>query len=98
MVPIYAILNAFTPEIYPTSVRSTAMAMANVVIEIPGLVTPFAGEVLLSLKSTVWLYPVVWASCFGLQFLCTFGLRKETAGEDLLDTVIGGTKSRIERR
>ncbi|XP_050409288.2 uncharacterized protein LOC126824156 [Patella vulgata] len=83
MVPIYSILNAFTPEIYPTRIRSTAMGWANIAIEIPGLITPFVGAVLLSSKIK-WLYPVVWSVNFFLQFLCSFGFRVETAGKNLI--------------
>ncbi|XP_071100327.1 synaptic vesicle 2-related protein-like [Haliotis cracherodii] len=84
MVPIYSILNAFTPEIYPTDVRSTAMAWANIVIEIPGLITPFIGAMLLS-SDIVWLYPVTWTACFLLQFIFCFFVGVETAGEELND-------------
>ncbi|XP_046573742.1 synaptic vesicle 2-related protein-like [Haliotis rubra] len=84
MVPIYSILNAFTPEIYPTDVRSTAMAWANIIIEIPGLITPFVGAVLLS-SDMVWLYPVTWTACFLLQFIFSFFVGVETAGEELND-------------
>lgn len=84
MVPVYSILNTFTPEIYPTPVRSTAMAWMNIIIEIPSLVTPFVGETLLS-SQIPWLYPVVWAACFFLQLMFSFGLRTETAGRNLDD-------------
>lgn len=86
MVPIYSILNTFTPEIYPTDIRSTAMAWMNVVIEVPGLITPFVGATLLS-SSLPWLYPVVWGSVFVLQFVVTLGLRREMAGESLKENV-----------
>ncbi|XP_059170639.1 uncharacterized protein LOC131952132 [Physella acuta] len=84
MVPIYSILNAFTPELYPTDIRSTAMAWMNVVIEIPGLITPFVGATLVS-SSIPWLYPVVWGSLFVIQCALTFAIKKETAGKDLKD-------------
>ncbi|KAJ8299695.1 hypothetical protein KUTeg_023755 [Tegillarca granosa] len=87
MVPIYSILNTFTPEIYPTDVRSTALAWVNIVIEIPAMISPFIAASMLS--STVsWLYPTVWASCFMLQFLLELGLNLETAGQDLKDTTL----------
>lgn len=84
MVPIFSVLNTFTPEVYPTSVRSIATGWMNVVMEIPALMTPFAGEFLLS-SSIPWLYPVVWSAVFATQLAVTFGLGKETAGEDLVD-------------
>ncbi|XP_062570648.1 synaptic vesicle 2-related protein-like isoform X2 [Saccostrea cucullata] len=85
MVPIYSILSTFTPEAYPTHIRSTAVATMYMIIEIPGLITPFVGEYLLSSDIT-WLYPVVWAGVFFLQALAICGLRSETAGKALKDS------------
>lgn len=85
MVPIYSILSTFTPEVYPTHIRSTAMATMYMIIEIPGLITPFVGEYLLSSNIT-WLYPVVWAVVFLLQSLAICGLQSETAGKALKDS------------
>lgn len=84
MVPIYSILNTLTPELYPTNIRGIAMGWVNVVIEIPGLVTPFVGEFLLS-NSNSWLYPVVWAGVFFIQLSLMFCLTKETVGQVLTD-------------
>ncbi|CAG5123656.1 unnamed protein product [Candidula unifasciata] len=84
MVPIYSILNTVTPELYPTEVRSTAMAWVNILIEVPGLLTPFIGATLLS-SDLPWLYPVVWGSVFLIQFAITFALRNETAGKAIED-------------
>ena len=84
MVPIYSILDTYTPEVFPTDVRSTAMAWVNNVIEVPGLITPFVSATLLS-SDLPWLYPVVWGSVFVLQCIITFCLRIETAGKDLKD-------------
>ncbi|GFR71888.1 synaptic vesicle 2-related protein [Elysia marginata] len=94
MVPIYSILNTYTPEAFPTDLRSTALAWMNVVIEFPGLVTPFAGATLLS-SSLPWLYPIVWAAVFLLQFSLTFNLKVETAGQSLQD--IQGNTEEISR-
>ncbi|KAK3596795.1 hypothetical protein CHS0354_036634 [Potamilus streckersoni] len=85
MVPIYSILNTYTSEVYPTDIRSIAMAWVKSVISVPGLITPFVGASILS-SNISWLYPIVWACCFVLQFLCTFGFSTETAGKDLRDS------------
>lgn len=84
MVPIYSILNTFTPEVYPTEIRSTAMAWVNILIEVPGLITPFVGATLLS-SNIPWLYPVVWGCVFILQCAVTFALKNETAGREIVD-------------
>lgn len=85
MVPIYSLLNTYTPEMYPTKMRGVAMATVNALIEIPGLITPFVGATLLSHPSK-WLYPIVWSVVFFVQFCFMFGLRHETAGESLRDS------------
>ncbi|XP_076116560.1 synaptic vesicle 2-related protein-like [Mytilus galloprovincialis] len=85
MVPIYSLLNTYTPEIYPTKMRGVAMATVNAIIEVPGLITPFVGATLLSHPSK-WLYPVVWSVVFFVQFCLMFGLRHETAGDSLRDS------------
>jgi MFS family permease len=72
MVPIYSVLNTYTPEMYPTKMRGVAMATVNAIIEIPGLITPFVGATLLSHPSK-WLYPIVWSVVFFGQFCLMFG-------------------------
>ncbi|XP_045176832.2 synaptic vesicle 2-related protein-like [Mercenaria mercenaria] len=85
MVPIYSILNTYTPELYPTDSRSIAIASMYMVIAFPGIITAFIGASVLSTNIT-WLYPTVAAGFFSLQFLFTFGLTSETAGRSLNDT------------
>lgn len=85
MVPIYSILNTFTPEVYPTDNRSMAMAWMYMVIAFPGLITAFISASVLSTNIT-WLYPTVAAAFFSLQFLFTFGLGSDPAGQGLNDT------------
>ena len=84
IVPIYSILNTFTPEIFPTDTRSISMAWVYFIISIPSLVTAFLGASLLS-SSIKWLYPTVSAVFLGLEFLFTLGLNVETAGKSLKD-------------
>lgn len=85
MVPIYSILNTFTPEVFPTDHRSIAMAWMYMVIAFPGIITAFLGASVLSTNIT-WLYPAVAASFFCLQLLFTFGLRTEPAAHGLIDS------------
>ena len=85
IVPIYSILNTFTPEIYPTDSRSISMAWVYFIISIPSLITSFLGASLLS-SNIRWLYPTVSAGFLTLSFLFTFGLKIETAGKSLNDT------------
>ncbi|WAR01685.1 SVOP-like protein [Mya arenaria] len=85
MVPIYSILNTFTPEVYPTESRGVAMAWMYMMIAFPGLITAFIGASVLSTNIT-WLYPTVAAIFFSLQLLLTLGLKQEPAGRGLSDS------------
>ncbi|XP_060065074.1 synaptic vesicle 2-related protein-like [Ylistrum balloti] len=84
MVPMYSILNTLTPEMYPTDIRTTALAFISVLIGLPSLFTPFLSAGVLS-TGVLWLYPVVWGACFLMQTILTFFLHQETAGKKLDD-------------
>ena len=77
MVPIYSILEVYTPECYPTLLRGTMMSLVNLIIALPNMVAPFFSAKVISLQKH-WLFPFVWAMCFMLQFLSGLTLHKET--------------------
>ena len=68
----------------PPQVRSIAMAWMNMLIELPGLVTPFISASILATRID-WLYPLVWGGVFLLQFFVGFAFKSETAGQALQD-------------
>ena len=85
MVPQLSLLYTYMSEIYPTSVRSTAIVFnnnlaASIVIGVPY----FSGY--LSQVNIPWLYPTVWAGFYCFQFLVSLFLRHETLGQNLQDT------------
>ena len=82
MVPIYSLLQTYTPEVYPTWLRSTAMVWINFMISIPGMMASFISAKLVS-DSRRWLYPLIWAIVFAVQFLIVLTLRKETSQKAL---------------
>ena len=84
MPPIYSILNTYTPEVYPTSVRGVAMGFVYMVISFPGLIMSYLAPTVLSTQIK-WLYPVVGSGFFILQLLFTFGLKTEPAGQGLIE-------------
>ena len=85
MVPIYSVLETYTPELYPTQMRSMMMSWINIIIAIPGMTTAFLGATIVS--STInWLYPLVWGLVFVFQFLIAFTLKKETLLKSLEKT------------
>ncbi len=85
MIPIFAILQTYTTETYPTLLRNTAMSWALMMICIPGMTTAFIGAELVS-SDKKWLYPLVWGLVFVLQLLVSLTLNRETAGGALDET------------
>ena len=77
MVPIYAIMEVYTPECYPTLLRSTMMSFVNFVLAIPNMVTAFFAAKIVS-SSKHWVFPFSWGMCFLMQFLIGMTLHKET--------------------
>ncbi|XP_021360908.1 putative transporter svop-1 isoform X2 [Mizuhopecten yessoensis] len=82
MVPVFSILNTLTAEMYPTEIRTTALAFVSVLIGLPSLFTPFLSAGVL-FSGVLWLYPLVWSACFLVQTFLTFFLYWETAGKKL---------------
>lgn len=84
MVPMYSILNTLTPEMFPTDIRTTALAFISFLIGLPSLFTAFLSAGVLS-TGVLWLYPLVWGACFLILTFLTFLLHQETAGKKLDD-------------
>ena len=85
MVPQISLLYTYMSEIYPTSIRSTAIVFnnnlaASIVIGVPY----FSGY--LSQVNIPWVYPTVWAGFYLFQFFVSLFLRRETLGQNLHDT------------
>lgn len=81
-IPVFAVLFTYTPELYPTQRRTTAMALMNTVSSIPGMFIPFVSATLLSLEPK-WIYPATWASCFAIAAVISLFLTIETAHQPL---------------
>lgn len=77
MVPIYAIMEVYTPECYPTLLRGTMMSLVNLVLTVPNMVAAFLAARILS-SSKHWLFPLVWAITYMLQLVIGMTLEKET--------------------
>jgi len=78
-------LYAYTPELYPTQIRSTGMGWASGMTRIAGSLAPMLGGILLpiSLIMPLSLYTVA----FVVGGVVVFALGTETKGKPLLDTV-----------
>jgi len=75
----------YTPEVYPTSVRSTALGVCSTMARIGGILTPYVAQVLIGVSDylSLGLYFFV-ALCAGVASIL---LPIETAGRDMPDTV-----------
>lgn len=94
--PIWTVLYTYTPELFPTDCRGTAMSVAGLANGFPTLVTFFLGS------QTVgsWLYPAIWSAVYGLLSLTAlFAVSRETVAEpleDVLQHTKGGSSSIAE--
>jgi len=78
-------LYAYTPESYPTEIRSTGMGWASGMTRIAGAIAPILGGYLLSVSLVSALS--VYAAAFAVGGLVVLALGIETRGRPLLDTV-----------
>ncbi len=83
----WAALYAWTPESYPTEVRTTGMGWASGMARVAGVITPTLGGILfgVALLSALSL----WAAAFVIGGITVFLLGVETRRRALSDTVSG---------
>ncbi|KAJ6239847.1 major facilitator-type transporter hxnz-related [Anaeramoeba flamelloides] len=82
VVPIYSVLFTFTPECFPTDIRTTAMGVSNVALTLPGMFAAFLAAKILEVHSN-WLFPFVWCMCYVAFFVVTLFLKVDTVGKVL---------------
>jgi putative MFS transporter len=78
-------LYAWTPELYPTEIRTTGMGWASGMARIAGVISPTLGGVLFALALLNALS--LWAAAFAIGGLVVFLLGVETKKQALSDTV-----------
>lgn len=78
----FSVLYIYTPEMYPTHVRSIGLSLCNALGRIGGLLAPFATVYLVQegLKNEAVLLLAGLAAVAGVA---AFGLNRETKGQDL---------------
>ena len=86
MIPIDALFNTYISECYPTRIRALALVFFNNILSISEMFIPFVSGYVADV-TIPWLYPVVWAGLFSLQFLILLFFNFETLGAELTDTV-----------
>ena len=87
MVPQVSLVSTYLSEIYPTAIRNTALVFMNSTAAIVGVGAPYFSGYMTQV-SIPWLYPVVWAGFYFIQFVVSLFLRRETLGQNLQDTAV----------
>ena len=85
MFPILGLLYIYIGESYPTDIRNVTTAFFYIIQAICGLIYPFVSGYLAS-NTIPWLYPLVWAGVFLVQFIAGLVLNYEPYSQALSDT------------
>jgi MFS transporter, putative metabolite:H+ symporter len=80
-------LYAWTPELYPTEIRTTGMGWASGMARVAGVITPTLGGILFGYALVSALS--TWAAAFVIGGIVVFLLGVETKSRALSDTVYG---------
>jgi putative MFS transporter len=88
----WAALYAYTPELYPTVIRTTGMGWASGMARIAGALSPTIGGLLIGVALTGALS--LWALAFIIGALAVFILGTETKNRPLADTI--APEARVE--
>eukprot|EP01125_Pyxidicula_operculata_P003323 TRINITY_DN1392_c0_g1_i3.p1 TRINITY_DN1392_c0_g1~~TRINITY_DN1392_c0_g1_i3.p1 ORF type:complete len:626 (-),score=147.83 TRINITY_DN1392_c0_g1_i3:270-2147(-) len=82
----YQVIYAYTPEVYPTFLRSSALGICGSFARIGGMITPFVAIALFEVPEYGALYTLlVYGFSALLAALCALFLTKETMGQKLKD-------------
>lgn len=89
MIPLSALVNAYSSETYPTTFRALAINLFNNVGAFVNIFTPFIGGYSTELfVQRPWLFSVIWTVFYVVQFTATFFLTREPLGMKLQDSTI----------
>lgn len=78
---------AYTPELFPTDVRTTGMGMASSSARLASVISPSVGSLLVTGSLTIAL--TVFAGCFVLAAACAWFIGIETRGKQLDESAVG---------
>ena len=86
--PLTPLLDTYTSEVYPTGIRSVALAITNLCANILTIGTPILnGYIADKAVQLPWLFGVATAVMYVIAFGLAFVLNKETRGKHLMDTI-----------
>ena len=87
MIPISALVNAYSSESYPTTFRALAINLFNNVGAFVNISTPYIGGYSTELfHQRPWLFSLVWSVLYSVQIIATLFLTREPLGMKLQDT------------
>jgi MFS family permease len=81
----WAVLYTYTPEVYPTTCRTTGAGVCSTFNRIGGTITPLIGQVMLSAGHFIPF--LTYGLVLGLSAFCSLLLPYETCGKVLTDHV-----------
>ena len=80
----WAVVYTYTPEMYPTSIRTTGMGSCSVFTRLAGSITPVIGTIML--EQGYFIPFLMYGLSLILAGICSFLLKKETYNVGLDDT------------
>ena len=87
--PLTPLLDTYTSEVYPTAIRSVALAVTNLCSDVLTIGTPLLnGYIADKAEQMPWLFGVVTAVMYAIAFGLSFILKKETRGRNLVDNIM----------
>uniref|UniRef100_A0A7S3G574 Major facilitator superfamily (MFS) profile domain-containing protein n=1 Tax=Palpitomonas bilix TaxID=652834 RepID=A0A7S3G574_9EUKA len=86
---LWAAIDAYTPEVYPTEERSTGSAAANCMARVAGLISPPIYTAVLESGLSIWVPLGTWVGLFIATGILALLLPRETLGQDI-DTELEG--------
>ncbi len=90
----WAVLFAYTPEVYPTTLRTRALGSANMLDRVGGVVGPYIGGLLISKSQSAAL--VLFSVAVGAAAVASWLLEIETKGRPLAEALDDGDGSGAE--
>jgi putative MFS transporter len=80
---VWAVLFAYTPEVYPTTLRTRGLGAANMLDRVGGIIGPYVGGVLVANNKTYAL--ILFSIAVALAAVASWFLDIETKGQPLAD-------------
>jgi len=85
-VPMWNLLNFFTPELFTTENRGAALAVIGVAGLLPQFLTFPIGLVAMQSEKT-WIYPLIWCAVYSTVFIPILFISKDTFDAPLIDNL-----------